>query len=102
MCVAGADGYYKEINPTFRKTFGYSKKELLSTPLISFIHPEDLEKTNSETEKLFLEITSIHFENRMLKKMGTLLLSMGIQYKSIKRSYLWNRKKCYQNKDNTR
>ena len=80
VCVAGTDGHYKEINPAFIKTFGYSEKELLEKPLISFIHPSDIEKTNSEMEKLSLGITSLNFENRIITKNDEIIT---IQWCSI-------------------
>ena len=68
ICVIGTDGYYNEINAAFIKTFGHSKKELLNKPLISFIHPSDIEKTNFEMERLLLGVTSLNFENRIITK----------------------------------
>lgn len=73
ICVAGTDGFYKEVNPAFIKIFGFTKKELLNNSLLSFIHPDDLEKSKKEMEKLSHGITSISFENRIVKKNGEIV-----------------------------
>jgi PAS domain S-box-containing protein len=73
LCIAGTDGFYKEVNPAFSKKTGYTKKELLSTSLISFIHPEDIVKTNLEIERLSKGQGSTSFENRYVKKNGAIV-----------------------------
>jgi hypothetical protein len=40
LCIAGFDGFYKEVNPIL-KIIGYTKQELLSVSMTSFIHPDD-------------------------------------------------------------
>jgi PAS domain S-box-containing protein len=64
ICIAGTDGYFKKINPAFKQTLGWSKKELLSQPFFSFIHPDDIEKTSKEVEKLSEGQTTLNFINR--------------------------------------
>ena len=44
--VVSTDGVFKEINSSFQKVLGYSKKEINSNnPFTDFIHPEDKAKT---------------------------------------------------------
>jgi PAS domain S-box-containing protein len=73
LCISSTDGYFKEINPAFINKFGYTEKELLSNHLTSFIHPDDIEKTNQELQQLSGGQTSINFENRYLKKNGEIV-----------------------------
>ncbi len=65
MCIAGTDGYYKRVNPAFHRTLGWSEEELLSRPLMDFVHPDDLAVTEEELQKLGQGVPSISFGNRV-------------------------------------
>lgn len=70
VCVVGTDAFFKEINPAFIEILGYSKEELLNKSLIHLLHPDDLEKSLKEIEKLSTGVPSINYENRFLKNNG--------------------------------
>jgi PAS domain S-box-containing protein len=70
LCIQGFDGYFKELNPAFEKTLGWSKEEFLNKPLLDLIHPADRESTKEVTEQLKKGIGAIAFENRCLCKYG--------------------------------
>ncbi len=74
ICIAGTDGYFKKINTAFTKVLGWSEKELLSTPFVEYIHPDDIESTFKEVEKLAAGATSIDFQNRYRNKNGEYLI----------------------------
>lgn len=41
LCVAGIDGYFKLVNPSWTRVLGWTTEELLARPIFDFIHPED-------------------------------------------------------------
>jgi PAS domain S-box-containing protein len=71
ICVAGADGYFRRVNPAFTKTLGYSAEELVTRPFIEFVHPEDREATLAELASLVAGRDCIDFENRYCAKDGS-------------------------------
>jgi diguanylate cyclase (GGDEF)-like protein/PAS domain S-box-containing protein len=71
ICVAGFDGYFKQVNPAFERTLGYSEEELLGRPFVEFVHPDDRDSTGEEAGA----ITgggggTVQFQNRYLDKGG--------------------------------
>lgn len=69
--IANTDGYFKRINPTFRRVLGWSEKEFLSRPFLDFVHPADQAATQHELEKLAAGEPTLHFENRYRCKDGS-------------------------------
>ena len=70
MCIAGLDGYFKKVNPSFTKIFGWEEKQLLSTSFLDLIHPDDLFATQKEISKLATGVNSINFIHRFKTKNG--------------------------------
>jgi len=64
FCIAGFDGYFKRLNPSWEQTLGISREELLSRPYVEFIHPDDREITRKEADKIVGGEVTFSFENR--------------------------------------
>ncbi|MGE4072113.1 MAG: ATP-binding protein [Lysobacterales bacterium] len=70
LCVAGANGYLKRVNPAFVRTLGWSETELLHRPLRDLIHPDDLAATGEAVTVVSAGQTVRDFENRYLARTG--------------------------------
>ncbi|MFE1744340.1 PAS domain S-box protein [Coleofasciculus sp. H7-2] len=71
LCIAGMDGYFKRLNPSWSKTLGFTNEELQSQPFIEFVHPDDREATIAQAQKISIGIDTISFENRYRCKDGS-------------------------------
>jgi two-component system sensor histidine kinase/response regulator len=71
LCIAGFDGYFKRVNPAWKRVLGYTEEELLSRPYVEFTHPDDRRATVTQASKLSTGEEVIYFENRYLHKDGT-------------------------------
>ncbi len=71
FCVAGFDGFFKNLNPSFEKTLGFTTNELMAKPYIEFIHPDDHPATVVEKDQLQEGKVTFAFENRYLCKDGS-------------------------------
>lgn len=71
LAVAGADGFFKKVNPAFEKILGYSEEELCAKPIVSFLHPEDVEKTKKGIQRLTEGTPTIASINRYRCKDGS-------------------------------
>jgi diguanylate cyclase (GGDEF)-like protein/PAS domain S-box-containing protein len=72
LCVADLHGNFTRVNPAWTEALGYSERELLSRPLVDFVHPDDRERTIESSAALADgPSASVNFENRYLAKDGT-------------------------------
>ncbi|TYP70443.1 sensor histidine kinase [Aquimarina intermedia] len=73
IVIAHRDGYFKKVNPQWTEKFGYSEDEVLSTPFIDFIHPDDRSKTANMVQDQLNGVTAMQFHNRYIAKNGDIL-----------------------------
>ena len=71
MCVASLEGHFEVLNDAFAKTLGYEVEELLGTPYLDIVHPDDIKETLRELKQVREGYCSIEFENRFLRKDGS-------------------------------
>ncbi|MES2468279.1 MAG: PAS domain S-box protein [Verrucomicrobiota bacterium] len=71
LCILGFDGFFKDLNPAWADTLGYPKEELLATPFLEFVHPDDHPATLVEAAKVAGGGSLINFENRYRCRDGS-------------------------------
>ena len=70
LCVATFEGWYREINPAWTKTLGWSGPELIGQPYINLVHPDDLAATQAAMAGLTRGESMYGFENRYRTRDG--------------------------------
>ncbi len=71
ICIAGFDGYFKRLNPSWSRVLGWSDDELYARPFLDFVHPDDLQSTIDAAQTLSAEQPVIAFTNRYQCKNGS-------------------------------
>jgi PAS domain S-box-containing protein len=80
LAIAGFDGRFRQLNPSWQRTLGFTDEELRARPFLEFIHPDDRATTAEHvhrlvggggpvTERLGLGWPE-YFENRFACKAG--------------------------------
>ncbi len=64
LCTLGFDGDIKDMNPAWIQTLGYAKAQLLATPYIELVHPDDRQTTLAEMDAVCDGKAMTSFENR--------------------------------------
>jgi len=73
LCIAGFDGYFKQVNPAFSKLLGYSMEELLSRPINDFVYQADSDYTRRIRQNIIEGNPLLNFENRYVTKFGEVI-----------------------------
>jgi len=80
FCIADKQGICKKVNPAFLRTLGSEERELLSFPLLNFVHPDDIEPTRIQMNRAVQGEEVLNFENRYRHKDGHYIY---LQWKSV-------------------
>ncbi|MFC5624553.1 PAS domain-containing hybrid sensor histidine kinase/response regulator [Algoriphagus winogradskyi] len=64
VCVAGTDGFFKKVSPSFHQILGWDEHTLLNKSFFELIHPDDVDKTALEVQKLSSGIPTVNFIDR--------------------------------------
>lgn len=70
FCVADVNGFFRWISTRWPETLGWSSEQLMGQPFIDFVHPDDVESTLAEVERLTAGEPTIQFVNRYRKPDG--------------------------------
>jgi len=72
LCVASFEGYFTELNPRWSELLGWTEEELMASPFIELVHPDDRDATLAEAAKLGARSAdTVNFENRYLCEDGS-------------------------------
>ena len=71
LCLARRDGYFHRVSRAFERTLGFTLEEILATPFLDLIHPDDRASTEAEVAALHAGRDTIKFENRFRCKDGS-------------------------------
>jgi len=73
ITISDKNHYFRKVNPATLKILEYTEHELLSKPITSFVHPDDLELTLNQVVKLQDGKSIYDFENRYITKTGKII-----------------------------
>ena len=71
LCQLDFAGYFRQLNPAWERTLGFTLAELMSRPFIEFVHPADRERTIQQNLAVRNGGHAQAFENRYLCKDGS-------------------------------
>ncbi len=74
VCIISVSHCFIKVNPAITRALGYLIGELEGKAISDYIHPDDLEKTFFEVDKLSNGEISISFENRFKCKNGDYII----------------------------
>jgi PAS domain S-box-containing protein len=72
FCIVGFDGYYKQVNASYERVLGYSREEILSRPIMDFVHPDDVQRAIDVMSVLATGEDVIGFETRLVCADGSI------------------------------
>ncbi|HET9819181.1 MAG TPA: sensor domain-containing diguanylate cyclase [Rhodanobacteraceae bacterium] len=70
VCVVDSEGRLLFVNASFQRIFGYAPEEVVGRQIFSLIHPDDLEMTTDQAERVMAGELQRHFRNRYVHKDG--------------------------------
>ena len=71
LATANSEGRFTSLNASWERILGWSREELMSRPLIEFVHPEDVERTVAQRGlSPYPDRELVGFENRFRTKDG--------------------------------
>ena len=70
FCITGEKGYFQQLNPAWKNLLGWTESELLHTPWIELVHPDDVEVTLN-AERQYPQPDIVEYENRYRHQDGS-------------------------------
>ncbi len=73
VCVVDATGHFVYVSAACESVFGYTPQEMVGRQMMELVAPEDRERTLQVASQVMAGQPSLHFENRYVRKDGTLV-----------------------------
>lgn len=73
ICVVDAQGRFLSIRGACERVFGYRPEEMIGKPMIGFVCEEDRPRTLQAVDRIMAGYLQRHFENRYVRKDGSLV-----------------------------
>ena len=73
ICAIDVTGIFRYLSASSSQLFGYSPEEMTGASFLNFIYPEDAAQTKQVLADRVPDGSTLHFENRYLKKDGSLV-----------------------------
>lgn len=70
VCVVDRQGHYLFVSAGFERILGYRSDEVIGTPMIERVHPDDYERTLQAAREIMAGDPKPHFQNRYMHKDG--------------------------------
>jgi PAS domain S-box-containing protein len=70
LAIADFSGTFKQLNPSWERTLGFTHDEMMARPLLDLVHADDREATAQQLEALRAGAPITYFENRFASKSG--------------------------------
>jgi PAS domain S-box-containing protein len=70
LCIRDMQGCFVKASPSWERTLGWTVAELIGTPMLSLMHPDDVEPSRAQMEKADNEGEIVGFINRYRHKDG--------------------------------
>ncbi len=71
LCIAGLDGVFRRVNPSFERTLGWDPHSLLNRSWYEFMHPDDRERARLAVAAISPSGDPARFETRFASRDGS-------------------------------
>src|SRR4051812_44531669 len=73
ICMVDAQGHYVFVSAACERIFGYTQQEMIGMEMISLVHPDDRARTLNTAQAVMDGQPQPHFENRYIRKDGSIV-----------------------------
>ena len=71
LCHLDFSGYFRRLSPSWERTLGFTRDELMARPFIEFVHADDRARTLEQNQRVRGGEKALAFENRYMCKDGS-------------------------------